>query len=160
MGHIFSILAHHDRTGQQIWEKTAFLRATTEEQKGIFEPANVEIRKMLDENLLKTFLVSQVFLNACKRLAEEEGEAAVMYLIPSAVTAQCPRAPNGGYKLVRAPRMCLQINASKRRYAMSRLIWTVRSVMHGPELSQLWLSCVSSHRARGACRRETSYRRL
>lgn len=46
--------------------------AGIEQKRDIFNPPEVEIRKMLDENLLKSFLISKVFLNACKRVQEEE----------------------------------------------------------------------------------------
>ena len=50
-----------------------FVAAEPEIKRDIFNPSGTEIRKMLDENLIKTFLVSTIFLDTCKRLHEEAG---------------------------------------------------------------------------------------
>ena len=56
----------------KLGEWSTFQAAGIEQKRDIFNPPEVEVRKMLDENLLKSFLISKVFLNACKRVQEEE----------------------------------------------------------------------------------------
>eukprot|EP00904_Undaria_pinnatifida_P007959 jgi/Undpi1/4293/HiC_scaffold_17.g07659.m1 len=62
----------------QLGEWSTFQAAGIEQKRDIFNPPEVEVRKMLDENLLKSFLISKVFLNACKRVQEEEDAEASM----------------------------------------------------------------------------------
>lgn len=57
----------------QIAEHDNFIAAEVTLKRDIFNPSGTEIRKMLDENLLKTFLVSTGFLNVCKQIEEEAG---------------------------------------------------------------------------------------
>lgn len=59
-----------------------FQVAGIEQKRDIFNPSEAEIRKMLDENLLKSFLTSKVFLNACKRVQEEENAGNATNAIP------------------------------------------------------------------------------
>lgn len=61
----------------QIGDHGEFIAADAEKRRDIFNPSGTEIRKMLDENLLKTFLASTSFFNTCKRLDEEHGAQSV-----------------------------------------------------------------------------------
>lgn len=61
----------------QIGDHGDFVAADAEKRRDIFNPSGTEIRKMLDENLLKTFLGSTSFFNTCKRLDEEHGAQTV-----------------------------------------------------------------------------------
>lgn len=58
--------------GTQIGEKDAFVAAENEVRRDIFIPSGVEIRKMLDENLIKSFMGTPHFLNACQKVEEQE----------------------------------------------------------------------------------------
>lgn len=71
--HVFSTFAHINCLGAivQIGEKGKFVEADPDVRRDIFNPSEAEIRKMLDENLLKTFISGTVFLHACKKIEEE-----------------------------------------------------------------------------------------
>ena len=63
------------KKNDQIGDHDNFIAAEVTMKRDIFNPSGTEIRKMLDENLLKTFLVSPAFLNVCKHVEEEAGGA-------------------------------------------------------------------------------------
>ncbi|CAM9662596.1 unnamed protein product, partial [Ectocarpus sp. 8 AP-2014] len=54
----------------EIGERMIFVEAGMERQRGIFNPSKEEAHKILDDNLLQSFLTSRNFLDACLRWQE------------------------------------------------------------------------------------------
>lgn len=66
---------HFIPSSQQIGDIERFMAAEVDTRRDIFNASGTEIRKMLDENLLKTFLANQTFLDTCKTLEEKSGKS-------------------------------------------------------------------------------------
>ncbi|CAM9985464.1 unnamed protein product, partial [Ectocarpus fasciculatus] len=60
----------------EIGERMIFLEAGIEKQRDIFNPSKEEAHKILDDNLLQSFLTSRTFLDACLRWQEAQAAAA------------------------------------------------------------------------------------
>ncbi|CAM9413480.1 unnamed protein product [Ectocarpus sp. 8 AP-2014] len=55
---------------QSIGDREAFMSAATERRRDVFNPPKAEVLKILDDNLLQSFLASQQFLDASKNWQE------------------------------------------------------------------------------------------
>ncbi|CAB1120304.1 unnamed protein product [Ectocarpus sp. CCAP 1310/34] len=56
----------------EVGERVIFVEAGMERQRGIFNPSKEEAHKILDDNLLQSFLTSRKFLDACLRWQEAQ----------------------------------------------------------------------------------------
>ncbi|CAM9558470.1 unnamed protein product [Ectocarpus sp. 4 AP-2014] len=60
----------------EVGERMIFVEAGMERQRDIFNPSKEEAHKILDDNLLQSFLASRKFLDACLRWQEAQAAAA------------------------------------------------------------------------------------
>lgn len=56
----------------KIGDRAKFLEVTFYRQRDVFNPARMEITKMVDENLVHSFWTRQLFLDSCKRWEKEQ----------------------------------------------------------------------------------------
>lgn len=115
----------HRVHGTQVGEKDAFIAAENEVRRDIFIPSGVEIRKMLDENLIKSFMGTPHFLTACQKVEEqEEAGASASASADADVDVTKDADTDGRHKRVcrpRNPSSCFALVGSVWHLALSLL---------------------------------------